>query len=294
MSAEKIKTLRERTGAGIVECKKALLEAQDDIEQAIVILRKQGSAKAAKKEGRVAAEGCVVIKKSADSQSACMLEFNTETDFVARSPDFSAFVEQVSQRALTERINDLPALLALSYDQTGTHTIEQERKNLISRIGENIQIRRIAVMTCNNGMIADYLHGNRIGVLVQIDRDDPELGKDLAMQIAASNPQAILPSEVPEAIIAKEREIFAEQAKASGKPADVVEKMIAGRLNKVLAEMSLVGQPFIKNSDKTVGDLLAAAKVKVIAFVRYAVGEGIEKDTTNFADEVMAQVRGAQ
>jgi elongation factor Ts len=291
VTAEQVKELRERTGAGFMECKKALQEANGDIEAAIEAMRKLGIAKAAKKADRTAAEGIVVIQLSTDQKSGVILEINCETDFVARDQSFTAFSQNVATKALSAKVENVTDLLALPY-QTGNQTIEQARQELVAKLGENIQIRRLALMK-SPGIVGAYKHGNRIGVLVDLNVNNPELGKDLAMHIAASHPQALAPEDVPSELIAKEREVFAGQAKASGKPAAIVEKMIEGRIKKFLSEISLLGQPFVKNPDESVAKLLQANNAKVLGFIRFQVGEGIEKRTDNFAQEVMAQVRGS-
>jgi elongation factor Ts len=288
VSAASVKELRERTGAPLLDCKNALTENQGNIEEAIEWLRKKGIAKAAKKEGRVAAEGRIALQVSPDAKAGFMVEVNCETDFVTRHEDLIAFADKIAQVGLTAGVTEVAALAALPYE--GNQTIEDRRKELIAKIGENIQIRRVVYLH-GEGMVAAYRHGERIGVLVHLSQPNEALGKDLAMHIAASNPQTISPEEVPVDLVAKEREIFAEQAKTSGKPAAVVEKMIDGRIKKFLNEVSLLGQPFVRNPDQTVGELVQNAKVKVINFSRFAVGEGIEKTTSNFAEEVMAQVR---
>lgn len=290
VTAEQVKELRERTGAGFMDCKKALAEANGDVEAAIEAMRKSGVAKAAKKADRTAAEGVIIVKLSDDQKSGFMVEVNCETDFVARDHNLISFAQNVAEQGLKAKTTDLAALGNLS--SNAGHSVEQTRQELVAKLGENIQIRR-AVLLNAPGTIGSYKHGERIGVMVQLDVNNPELGKDIAMHIVASNPQAVKPEDVSSDLIAKEKEIFSEQAKASGKPAAIIEKMIDGRVQKFLNEVSLLGQPFVKDPNKTVGDLLKENKANVLGFTRYQVGEGIEKQTGNFAEEVMAQVRGS-
>lgn len=289
ITAAMVKDLRERTGAAMMACKKALEEAKGDMEAAIDILRKGGEAKAAKRAGKIAAEGVVVIAVSADKKKAFMAEVNSETDFVARDASFNEFANMLAARGIEAGADTVEKVLALS--AKGGETIEQARQTLVTKIGENIQLRRVALVSAE-GLVGHYCHGNRIGVLVAIDKNNPEMAKDLAMHIAAFNPQAISGEDVPHAVIDREREIYLSQAKESGKPQEIVEKMVLGRLNKFLKEISLTGQPFLKDSEKMVGDLLKAQQIKVKSFVRFEVGEGIEKETKDFAEEVMSQVHG--
>ncbi len=284
VTAAMVKELRERSGAGMMECKKALVETGGDIEAAIEHLRKTGAAKAAKKAGRIAAEGAIVI--AVDGGSAVMVEVNSETDFVANDENFSAFTESVAAAALENSIGDVAALSAAEVDGV---TIEEMRTSLIAKVGENIGLRRVVHMDVNEGLTESYLHGRRIGVLINITGGNAELARDLAMHIAASNPICVSESDVPEGLLLKEREIHLAQAMQSGKPADIVEKMVEGRLKKFIAEISLTGQPFVKDPEKTVAQLLGGAGAVVQSFVRFEVGEGIEKKEVNFADEVRAQ-----
>jgi len=284
VTAAMVKELRERSGAGMMECKKALVETGGDIEAAIEHLRKTGAAKAAKKAGRIAAEGAIVI--AVDGGSAVMVEVNSETDFVANDENFSAFTKSVAAAALKNSIGDVAALSAAEVDGV---TIEEMRTSLIAKVGENIGLRRVVHMDVNEGLTESYLHGRRIGVLINITGGNAELARDLAMHIAASNPICVSESDVPEGLLLKEREIHLAQAMQSGKPADIVEKMVEGRLKKFIAEISLTGQPFVKDPEKTVAQLLSGAGAVVQSFVRFEVGEGIEKKEVNFADEVRAQ-----
>ena len=291
ITAAMVKELRERTGAAMMSCKKALEEAEGNIETAVDVLRKAGEAKAAKRSGKVAAEGKVTVTMSADKKKAFIIEVNSETDFVARDGHFSEFVQTLAERGLVEGITEVDALLALPLQSGADQTIEQARQELINKLGENIKVRRVALLT-SDGIVGNYCHGDRIGVLVALDKDNAVLAKDIAMHVAALKPQAINPSDVPEDLLEREKAIFSAQAKESGKPDDIVAKMVTGRLNKFLKEVSLVGQSFVKDPNQTVADLLKAQGAQVEAFVRFEVGEGIEKASQNFADEVMAQVQG--
>ena len=289
ITASMVKELRERTGSGMMECKKALQETDGDIDVAIENMRKSGMAKADKKSGRVAAEGRVVIAISDDKKSAAVVEVNCETDFVSGGDDFLGFVTAIANTALANKPADVAALSALTLEGA-SETIEEARKNKIAKIGENIQLRRFELLETQDGSFGSYLHGARMGVLVEMLNGSDELIKDVAMHIAASNPLCVDESEVPAETLEKEKEILRAQALESGKPADIVEKMLAGRIRKYLAEITLLGQSFVKDPDKTVETLLSDAGATVTRFVRYEVGEGIEKKVENFADEVMAQV----
>lgn len=291
ITASMVKELRERTGSGMMECKKALQEANGDLDLAIENMRKSGMAKADNKSGRVAAEGRVVIAISDDKKSAAVVEVNCETDFVSGGDDFLGFVSAIASTALANKPADIAALSALTLEGT-SESIEEARKAKIAKIGENIQLRRFEVLETENGTFGSYLHGNRMGVLVEMTDGNDDLLKDVAMHIAASKPICVDESEVPVETLEKEKEILRAQALDSGKPADIVEKMLVGRIRKYLAEITLLGQPFVKDPDKTVETLLADAGAKVNRFVRYEVGEGIEKKVENFADEVMAQING--
>jgi elongation factor Ts len=286
-----VKELRERTGSGMMECKKALQEANGDIDAAIENMRKSGLAKADKKAGRVAAEGRVVINISEDGNSAVIVEVNCETDFVSGGDEFLGFASGIAATALANRPDSLEALLAMPFDDE--MNIEDKRKSLVSKIGENIQVRRFECLESTGGSFGSYLHGTRIGVLLEVENGSDELTKDIAMHIAASRPTCVTEDEVPAEMLEKEREILIAQAKDSGKPDDIINKMVDGRIRKYLAEITLVGQPFVKDPDKTVGALLKDEGATVKRFVRYEVGEGIEKKTENFADEVMAQVNAS-
>jgi elongation factor Ts len=294
VTAEAVKALRERTGAGMMECKKALVEANGDLEAAAEAMRKAGLAKADKKAGRVAAEGVVVIERSADGRTAALVEVNSETDFVAREKDFQGFAHEVAGVALAAQPADLDGLLA-SRLPSGK-TVEETRRELIARIGENIGVRRFEIVT-GSTPLATYLHGSRIATVVVIEGGDATLGHDLAMHVAAINPQYLAAEDVPADQVEKEREIFVAQAaadpKLQGKPKDVLVKATEGKLRKYLGEITLLGQPFVKDDKQTVAQVLKNANAKVLRFVRFEVGAGIEKKQENFAAEVMAQVRGA-
>jgi len=291
ITAAMVKDLRERTGAGMMECKKALVECDGDIDAAIEHMRKTGLAKADKKAGRTAAEGLVAIKSSDDNKKVAIVEVNCETDFVSKGDEFQNFCDEVAQLALDKEPADMDALLALP--MSGGNSVADTLKTMIAKIGENMTVRRFKLMNSANGQLASYSHGSRIGVVVDIEGGDADLGRDIAMHIAASKPQAVSADNIDPAVIEKEKEIFTAQAQESGKPAEIIEKMIGGRISKFLKEITLLGQPFVKDPDTTVEKLLKGAGATVVAFERFEVGEGIEKKQENFADEVMAQVKGS-
>ena len=293
ITASLVKELRERTGAGMMECKKALTETNGDIEAAIENMRKSGQAKAAKKAGRTAADGVIVIAQSADEARAAMVEVNCETDFVAKDDNFKSFAEAVGERALGNDVADVDALMALPLHEGEETTIEEARQALVSKIGENMNVRRF-VRTQAQGSIYSYSHGVRIGVIVDVTGGDEALGRDLAMHIAASNPVCVSEDQVSQDLLAKEREITEAQARESGKPDNIVEKMIEGRMRKYLAEITLVGQAFVKDPDTKVGKLLESRGATVNGFTRFEVGEGIEKKVEDFREEVMAQAAAAR
>jgi len=290
ITASQVKELRQRTGAGMMECKKALVETDGDIEAAIEQMRKSGMAKADKKADRVAAEGAIIIQLDMDRKNAAILEVNSETDFVSGGDDFKDFANGVCANVLKNKPADLDAL-AESTLESG-ETIDDARRALIAKIGEKISVRRFTNIT-TSGYLGVYLHGSGIGVVVDMEGGSEDLAKDIAMHVAASKPVCVSADQVDPALLEKEREIFSAQAKESGKPDNIIEKMIEGRVNKYLKEITLVGQPFVKDPDTTVEKLLKAANAKVISFQRYEVGEGIEKKEENFAEEVMAQVQGS-
>lgn len=289
ISAGLVMQLRERTGAGMMECKKFLIATNGDIEAAITEMRKAGQAKADKKADRVAAEGIIVIARSTDGRSAVMIEINSETDFVARDENFTNFASKVAQVALDTSVTDVAAL-SNQILSSGT-TVEQARQELVAKIGENIKLRRIEKMHCEGGVIGYYLHGSRIGVMVALKNGGEDLAKDIAMHIAASKPMVVSRDQVPADAIENERDIFTAQAKESGKPQEIIDKMIEGRINKFIDEVSLLGQPYVKDPNTKVGQLLKEKNAEVSAFIRFEVGEGIEKKEDNFVEEVMAQVR---
>jgi elongation factor Ts len=291
ISAEHVKQLRERTGAGMMECKKALVETNGDLEAAAEIMRKSGLAKADKKAARVAAEGRVGYAESSDGKSGVLVEVNCETDFVAREADFTAFAEAVAATAIRMGAPSVDAVLAAA-GPDGV-ILEERRRALIAKIGENITVRRLERIS-TGGVLGSYLHGTRIGSVVALDGGDAALARDLAMHVAAINPQCVDASGVPADQLAKEREILVAQASGEGKPAAIIEKMVEGRIRKFLAEITLVGQPFVKDPDVTVEKLLKQAGAKVQSFVRLEVGAGIEKKQENFAEEVMATVKGSE
>jgi elongation factor Ts len=291
ITAETVKLLRERTGAGMMECKKALVETGGDLDAAAEIMRKAGLAKADKKAARIAAEGALVTARSADGHAAALAEVNCETDFVARQPEFQAFAAQVAGAALAASASEPAAIAALGLPDG--KTVEETRRQLIAKIGEKIDVRRVGLLRAPD-RIGSYVHGIRIGTLVGMKGGDDALARDLAMHVAAANPQYVAVADVPADVVAKEREILVAQAAAEGKPAAIVEKMVEGRLRKYLAEICLTGQPFVKDPDTTVGKLLEAGKASVTGFLRYEVGEGIEKKQENFTAEVMAQVKAAE
>lgn len=290
ITAALVKELRERTGSGMMECKKALVEANGDIDAAIEAMRKSGLAKADKKSDRIAAEGVIAIDLSADKKSAVMIEVNSETDFVAKADDFLNFVKDVTNTVLTEQPADVEALMALPLN--GGESIETVRQALVAKIGENIQVRRFELMSTESGVIGSYRHGDRIGTLVKLSAGDEALAKDLAMHVAASRPQAISAADLPAELLEKERDIVATQARDSGKPEAIIEKMVDGRMKKFVNEISLLGQSFVKDPDVTIEKLLKPTDATVEAFSFFEVGEGIEKAVDNFAEEVMAQAKG--
>lgn len=292
ITASLVKELRERTGSGMMECKKALVETNGDIDAAIENMRKSGQAKAAKKAGRTAAEGIIVIQMTDDCKKGVMVEVNCETDFVAKDENFTSFADAVALRALNSDLESVEDLLNAPLHDGEETTVNTAREALIAKIGENMNVRRFDRFESANGKLASYSHGARIGVVVDIEGGDDELAKDVAMHVAASNPTCISEEQVPADMLAKEREIFRVQALESGKPENIVDKIVDGRVRKYLAEITLLGQAFVKDPDVTVQKLLSNAGAKVNAFKRFEVGEGIEKKQENFADEVMAQVRG--
>jgi elongation factor Ts len=284
ITASLVKELRERSGAGMMECKKALTENGGDVEVAIEWLRKQGLAKADKKAGRVAAEGRIVV--AADGSRGVMVEVNSETDFVAKDENFVGFTEQVAAVALAASIGNVESLLSAPMPTGGT--IEEARQALVAKCGENVQVRRMVAVS-STGRLATYVHGGRIGVVVELEGGNDEIGRGVAMHVAAMNPAYLSPEQVPAEIVEREKDIALAQVKDSGKPADVLEKMISGKVRKTLGEMCLTGQPYVIDPNVTVEEALRKAGAKLLAYHRLAVGEGIEKKSEDFAAEVMKQ-----
>lgn len=289
--AELVKKLREKTGVGLMACKRALEATDGDLDKAFYELRKEGLASAGKKAGRVATEGVVVIKRSEDKKTAVILEINSETDFAARDETFVAFTDQVAIAALEHSVETIDELADISYEDSVT--VEQARQSLIAKVGENIILRRMRRISAgNNSVIGYYVHSNqKIGVIVNLSGEDELLARDIAMHVAASKPIVVHRDDIPAEIVEKEREVYTAQAQDSGKPDEIVQKMIEGKLSKFLDEVSLHGQPFIKDPGIQVSQLLKNADATVIQFIRYEVGEGVEKKADNFVDEVMAQVQ---
>lgn len=294
ITAGMVKELRERTGAGMMDCKKALEEAKGDIEAAIEAMRKSGVAKAAKKAGRIAAEGNILVEQNPDTGETVILEVNSETDFVAKDDNFRGFGEQIAACILANHPADVDALMSMSITGDSGQTIEEARQQLVAKIGENISVRRFYMHKLQGDRLGIYLHGTRIGVLVDMKGGDDELAKDVAMHVAGHQPPPVCISDdqiAPE-ILEKEKEVFIAQAKESGKPDDIIEKMVSGRIAKFKKEITLLGQPFVKDPEITVEKLLAKSGAKVNQFIRYEVGEGLEKRKDDFAEEVMKQAKG--
>jgi elongation factor Ts len=287
ITAESVRLLRERTGAGMMECKRALVETGGDLDAAAEWLRKSGLAKADKKAARIAAEGTVAIERA--GPEAVLVEINCETDFVARSDEFQEFARDVASVALEHKPADLEALMA---QKQGSGSLEERRRVLIAKIGEKISVRRFTRVS-SPGVLGAYLHGGRIGTLVALRGGDEDLARDLAMHVAATNPAYIDAAAVPAAVLDKERSILAEQTRAEKKPAEIIAKMVEGRLRKHLAEITLLGQPFVKDPDTSVEKLLKKSGATVVQFARYEVGAGIEKKQDDFVGEVMAQVKAS-
>ncbi|RLA32824.1 MAG: elongation factor Ts [Gammaproteobacteria bacterium] len=285
ISASMVKELRERTGAGMMECKKALVETGGGMDEAVELLRKSGQAKADKKSGRIAADGLVVI--AANGKNAVITEINSETDFVAKDENFIEFAQAVAAAALAGDANDVESLNAASL--ADGRQVEAARTELVAKVGENISLRRFARLQAADNL-GSYTHGARIAALVSLQGGDADIARDIAMHIAATNPVCIDADGVPAETLERERRIFSEQAAESGKPPEIVEKMVTGRVAKFLKEVTLLGQPFVKDPDVTVAKLLKDADASVTSFVRYEVGEGIEKKEENFAEEVMKQI----
>ena len=290
ISASMVKELRDRTGAGMMDCKKALQEAAGDIDAAIDVMRKSGIAKAAKKAGRIAAEGTIVVKPDQTGNQAMILEVNCETDFVAKDENFQSFSSQLADTLLEQPGATADSAGELPLHNTGTQSVEDTRQQLVTKLGENISIRRFARLNKTaGGTLGIYLHGIRIGVIVDLSTDNPGLARDLAMHIAASNPLCVNEEDVAPQVLENERQIQLAQARQSGKPDEIIEKMVSGRIKKFLRENTLTGQAFVKDPDTSVAALLKANNASVNGFIRYEVGEGIEKKADNFAAEVMQQ-----
>lgn len=289
ITASQVKELRERTGLGMMDCKKALQETNGDMDAAIDTLRKKAGSKVEKKAGRIAADGIVEIHIGDGNKSASMVEINSETDFVAKSDDFRNFASEVTSVITPATAQDIDKLLS---SMIGKETVASKLEVLVARLGEKMSVRRSTFIESKNGIIAGYIHGRRIGVLVELEGGDLELCRDIAMHIAASKPEFIKSEDVSADLVAKEREIYKAQAEESGKPDEIITKMVEGRISKYLNEITLVGQPFVKDPDTRVGKLLDKANAKVNRFVRFEVGEGMEKRDEDFAAEVMAQVKG--
>ena len=291
ITAAMVKELRERTGAGMMDCKRALTEAEGDLEKAVGIMRLSGQAKADRKAGRITAEGVVAIKLDDAGRRAAMVEINCETDFVAKEEAFRGFVDAVCTRVLAAAPADVKELARMSLHAEEGPSIEEERRELVAKTGENISVRRFAAIDSKGGRLGAYLHGTRIGVVVDLEGADDDVARDVAMHVAASRPVAVSESDMPGEILDREREILEAQVAGSGKPPEIREKMLAGRIAKFLKEVTLLGQPFVKDPDRSVKKYLDASGAAVLRFERFEVGEGIERKSENFAEEVMAQAR---
>ena len=289
ITAALVKELRDRTGAGMMDCKKALVETNADLEAAIDLMRASGAAKAAKKAGRVASEGLVNVTISDDNKQAAILEVNSETDFVTKGSAFIDFVDSLGRLALKNKPESVESFLGQKLDSG--ETVDEARENIIAKIGENISVRRVQIITTETGVLGAYKHGDRIAVLTVLASQDSALAKDVAMHIAASRPECISEDQLSEELLEREKAIFIEQARESGKPDNIIEKMIVGRMKKFVNEVTLYGQSFVKDPDVTVGELVKSNNSEVESFVRYEVGEGIEKKEDNFVEEVMAQAQ---
>jgi len=289
ITAALVKELRDRTGAGMMDCKKALVETNADLEAAIDLMRASGAAKAAKKAGRVASEGLVNVTISDDNKQAAILEVNSETDFVTKGSAFIDFVDSLGRLALKNKPESVESFLGQKLDSG--ETVDEARENIIAKIGENISVRRVQIISTETGILGAYKHGDRIAVLTVLTSQDSALAKDVAMHIAASRPECISEDQLSEELLEREKAIFIEQARESGKPDNIIEKMIVGRMKKFVNEVTLYGQSFVKDPDVTVGELVKSNNSKVESFVRYEVGEGIEKKEDNFVEEVMAQAQ---
>ena len=289
ITAALVKELRERTGAGMMDCKKALMETSEDLEAAIDLMRASGAAKAAKKAGRVASEGLVNLTISDDNKNAVILEVNSETDFVTKGSAFIDFVDALGSLALKNKPESVEAFISQTLDSG--ETVDEARQGIIAKIGENISVRRLQIVTTENGVLGAYKHGERIAVLTVLSGTDYELAKEIAMHIAASKPECVSEDQLSSEQLEREKAIFIELAKESGKPDNIIEKMIVGKMKKFVNEVTLYGQSFVKDPDTAVGDLVKSKGAEVESFIRYEVGEGIEKKEDNFVEEVMAQAQ---
>ena len=289
ITAALVKELRERTGAGMMDCKKALVETNADLEAAIDLMRASGAAKAAKKAGRVASEGLVNVAISDDRKHAAILEVNSETDFVTKGSAFIDFVEALGALALKNKPDSVEAFVGQKLDSG--ETVDEAREGIIAKIGENISVRRVQIVNAESGILGAYKHGDRIAVLAVLSSEDAELAKDVAMHIAASRPECVSEDQLSNELLEREKSVFIEQAKESGKPDNIIEKMIVGRMKKFVNEVTLYGQAFVKDPDMTVGALVKSKNSEVLSFIRYEVGEGIKKKEDNFVEEVMAQAQ---
>ena len=292
ITAAMVKELRDRTGAGMMDCKRALTESKGDLDKAVEIMRLSGQAKADKKAGRIAAEGVVAVNVDGAGRRAAMVEVNCETDFVAKETEFRRFVDAVCARVLETEPADVGGLAATPLHGEGGPTIDEERRVLVAKFGENISVRRFATIDSQGGRLGSYVHGTRIGVVVDLEGGDDTVARDIAMHVAASRPVAIDETDMPKEALARERTILEAQVAESGKPPAIQQKMLTGRIAKFLREVTLVGQPFVKDPDRSVGEYLRTSAGTVLRFERFEVGEGIEKKSGNFAEEVMAQARG--
>ena len=289
ITAALVKELRERTGAGMMDCKKALMETSADLEAAIDLMRASGAANAAKKSGRVASEGLVNLTVSDDNKNAVILEVNSETDFVTKGSAFIDFVDALGSLALKNKPESLEVFLSQTLGSG--ETVDEARQGIIAKIGENISVRRLQIVTTENGVLGAYKHGERIAVLAVLSGADGELAKDIAMHVAASKPECVSEDQLSSELVEREKAIFIEQAKESGKPDNIIEKMIIGRMKKFVNEVTLYGQSFVKDPDTTVGALVKSKGAEVESFIRYEVGEGMEKKEDNFVEEVMAHAQ---
>jgi elongation factor Ts len=291
ITASLVKELRERTGAGMMDCKKALTETGGDMEAAIDLMRTSGAAKAAKKAGRVAAEGLVKVSISNDKKTVTILEVNSETDFVTKGADFINFVDTLGDLALKTKPENIEEFLSQNLENGDS--MEKARENIVAKVGENVEIRRVQTVEAgDSGVIGAYKHGEKIAVVTVLEGGDSVLAKDIAMHIAATRPECVTENELSSELLEREKAIFIEQARESGKPDNIIEKMIVGRMKKFVNEVTLYGQSFVKDPDITIAELAKTNNATVKSFVRYEVGEGIEKKEENFADEVMSQAKG--